>query len=275
VRTSPQALALALLASSTALSQEAGARAMFFGGFEKKSSPAKPPVAAAKTAKKEAPTRPTETATRNNPGPRVPAINAAVGGALGLRYSILKVEGANSFEVPANTRFKSGDRIQLQVESNSDGYLYIVTQGSSGAWQVMFPKATAANGSNRVQAGDVKSLLFRFDAKPGTEKLFVMLSRVPETDLDQAIYKLATGADEPIKTNEKPKRAPADAGQMLMASNAAVPDPLVSRLRTSYTRDLVLEEVSATDTQERAVYVATKAKSNAARVVADIKLVHE
>lgn len=245
---------------------------MFFGGFEKAGKPA-PKIAPAKTATKEARTRPTETAPRNNPGPRVPAINASLG-SLGLRYSILKVEGANATEVPASTRFKSGDRIQLKVETNSDGYLYIVTQGSSGAWQVMFPSRNAANGSNRVQAGDVKTLMFRFDAKPGTEKLFVMLSRLPERDLDQAIYQIANGSgratDEPA---QKPQ--PKDAGQLLMASNAAVPDPLVSRLRTSYTRDLVLEEVSATDTQERAVYVATKAKSNEARVVADIRLVHE
>ena len=257
---------------------------MFFGGFENAKATAKP--AAVQTPVRSATKAPAQTAvTAGNtatarPRPNsIPLMNASLG-PLALRYAILKVNGIDTVEVPPSTRFKSGDRIQLQVRTNSVCYLYIVTQGSSGAWQVIFPSRSANQGSNRVKAGDEKLTAFRFDSKPGVEKLFVVLTRVPEPDLDRAIYKLAveSGGDEPKAAPAKPKGEAADQGPLLMAGNLTVSDPLVSRLRTSYTRDLVLEEVeapAASATQERAVYVATKASSSQARVVADIKLVHE
>ena len=280
---------LCLLAASASLAQPVshseatGARDMFFGGFENAKAAAKP--AAVKTPARSAtkPPAPTAVTAGNTASARpransIPLMNASLG-PLGLRYAILKVNGIETVEVAPSTRFKSGDRIQLKVQTNSDGYLYIVTQGSSGAWQVIFPSRSANQGSNRVQAGDEKLTAFRFDAKPGVEKLFVVLTRVPEADLDRAIYKLAVesgSGDEPKSAPAKPKHEAQ--GPLLMAGNLTVSDPLVSRLRTSYTRDLVLEEVeapAASATQERAVYVATKARSTQARVVADIKLVHE
>ena len=49
--------------------------------------------------------------------------------------------------------FEHTDRARGQ--SNDDAYLYIVMQGSSGAWRVMFPADEFGEGSNRVLAGRV------------------------------------------------------------------------------------------------------------------------
>ena len=271
-----------LLMFSVALpgQERAGARDMFFGGLE-----ATAPAAAAKK-KLAAPVAtaaraqaPKVAATTRGPQPlpppppaaagntsRVPAINAGLA-PLGLRYSILKVNGAESTEVPPSTQFKSGDRIQLKIQTNSDGFLYIVSQGSSGAWDVRFPSKSKNAGSNQMKAGEEYSSMFRFDSKPGVEKLFVVLSRRPEQDLDKFIYELkGTDTAAPPSPGKEP---------MMLASNLSVGNPLVSRLRNSYTRDLVLEEVEAPEREERAIYVVNKSLAPDARVVADIKLIHE
>ena len=261
--------------------ERAGARDMFFGGLEaaapatarkpptpaaaRPSAAAKAPVQRVVVAKAPPPPPPPPATSGNSGNSRVPVINAALS-PLGLRYSILKVNGAESTEVPPSTQFKSGDRIQLKIQTNSDGYLYIVSQGSSGAWDVRFPSKSKNAGSNQMKAGEEYTSMFRFDSKPGVEKLFVVLSRRPEQDLDKFIYELKGTDTAAPSPNKEP---------MMLASNLSVGNPLVSRLRNSYTRDLVLEEVAAPEREERAIYVVNKSLGPDARVVADIKLIHE
>ncbi len=218
-------LILAVTASSAVLlvaQEKTGAREMYFGGLEAAAPPAAVKKAAAtKPASKAATATPAAIAAaqRNPPRPaqqqkanrglngtssRVPVINA-VRTPLGLRYAVLKVNGAESVEVSPSTRFKSGDRIQLKIQTNSDGYLYVIAQGSSGAWQVMFPAKSKNDGSNRVLAGEEHTSNFRFDAKPGVEKLFVVLSRQPERDLDTVIYNLKGGGAAPTPAAAQPE----------------------------------------------------------------------
>src|SRR5262245_50908957 len=73
------------------------------------------------------------------------------GPALGLRYTVLKLEGREMREVPVTTEFHAKDKIQLKVEANIPGYLYIIAQGSSGTWRPMFPSAEVEDGNNRVE----------------------------------------------------------------------------------------------------------------------------
>lgn len=277
-----------------AAQEKTGAREMYFGGLEaaaptvavKKAAAAarpavrpvrvsQPPVMAA--THRDLPPQQQQSKQQANrdvattSAPRVPVINASRS-PLGLRISILKVNGADSVEVPPSTHFKSGDRIQLKIQTNSDGFLYVVAQGSSGAWQVMFPAKSKNEGSNRVNAGDEHTSNFRFDAKPGVEKLFVVLSRQPEHDLDGVIYNRKGGEAAAVPTPAVPAQQPEP---VMLAGNLTVNDPLVARMRSSYTRDLVLEEVAAPERAERAIYVVNKTTGPDSRVVADIKLTHE
>jgi len=79
-------------------------------------------------------------------------------------------------EVDPDTVFHSGDRIRVAVQSNGEGYLYIVMKGASGTWKVLFPSAEVADGSNRVAAGR-QTLIppppdrFAFDEQAGEERL--------------------------------------------------------------------------------------------------------
>ena len=256
-----------LLCAPLAAQDKFGARNMYFGGLEAAPKPpaaVKPPQKTTASANNKPPVH-HEVAPLPAPKQPGPFVNAART-TLGLRYAILKMTGVDATEVPPSTTFHSGDRIQLRIQANQDGYLYVVSQGSSGGWQVMFPGKATGQGANRVKAGEDHTSIFRFDAKPGVEKLFVVLSRQPERDLDSVIYTLKGGSGAGEGAGKEP---------VMLASNLTVKDPLVARLRDTYTRDLVLEEVAAPETAERAIYVVNKSTGPDARVVADIKLIHE
>ena len=106
----------------------------------------------------------------------------------GIKYRILRREadgGARAVD-PA-TLFRSGDRIRFAFEPNVDGFLYVIQRGSTGRWSVLLPHPLIDGGSNAVRGfGEVTippEGWFRFDENPGTEQVFVYLSREPLTAL--------------------------------------------------------------------------------------------
>jgi hypothetical protein len=238
--------------------RKATARDMFFAGLDDTPAPAKPKPAPSKPARGK---------------PDVPFQRASSKGPLGLRYALLKVNGPESTEVAQTTEFTSGDRIRLKVQPNDDGYLYIVHQGTSGNWGILYPKLTANPESNRIQAGVQYEVppdsAFRFSGNPGTERLFVLLTRVPERDLDTIIYS--------VKGRPEERQGPRSDGPALMAANRVVENPLINRLR-AISRDLVLDDVPAetpAGDRDMGVYVVNPAGVADSRVVADIQLRHK
>jgi hypothetical protein len=223
-------------------------------------------------------------AVSDNPSALVP---------LGMRYSVLKRNAAGVYEeVDADTTFHSGDRIRLEAQANSTGYLYVVAQGSSGNWQVLFPSREVSNGSNLVHRGETRLVpggnqgQFVFDEQAGTEKLFVVLSRQPEQSLDKLIYSMGGQTAPPDPTVAKPAAPEPD--RMLMAQ-ATVSDDVISRIRGQVmARDLIFEKVenekvvAAHDAPaggdvkiETAAYVVSRNTAPDARLVVDLKLKHE
>jgi hypothetical protein len=195
---------------------------------------------------------------------------------LGLRYSFLKQQGNGTAEVDTATAFRSGERIRLTVESNDSAYLYLVLLGSSGKWSVLFPSAQIAGGNNHIERGHRYTIpaqhWFAFDDQVGEEKLFILLSRQPQEDLEKLIYSLQKGPAA------QPANAPAGE-KLLMAEALPVDDELIGRLREAvYARDLVFEKVDdtgAADSQgEKAIYIVNRTGDDDSRVVADVTLVH-
>jgi len=107
----------------------------------------------------------------------------------GLRYRVVQASAAsNETDVdPATAVFKAGDRVRLAFESNIDGYLYVVQEGSSGRWTVMFPNPDSNGGRNTIRRGAEYVVppdgWFVFDTNVGTELLFVVLSKEPLSEL--------------------------------------------------------------------------------------------
>ena len=178
---------------------------------------------------------------------------------LGLRYAVLKRDSAGQYqEVDPDTSFRSGDRIRLKVDANTSGYLYVVMQGSSGTWKLLFPSAEVAGGSNLVRKGESRQIppgdrgQFVFDEQAGNEKLFIVLTRQPEPDLDKLIYSMG--------------------GTKALIAQASLQDDVVSKLRGQVaSRDLVFEKVDST---ENAAYVVNPSTAPDARLVVDVALKH-
>lgn len=267
------------------------ARELFYSAAEA-AAPAKPAAKSTATVPKKKPA--TQAATKPKP-PANPSVNASTtppashdgariiaasavtapkpteGAALGLRCTILKLSGSEMTEVPPDTVFHAGDRIQFAVETNGPGYLYIVSQGSSGAWKPMFPSAEVADGSNRIDGFHryimpSKSRLV-FDEQAGLENIFIVLSRQPEPSLESTIYSL-----------RQSKTSPAAASQPKTLLMASIDDRMVGHLRETYARDLIVEKVDETtpgDKKENAIYTVNPSGSQDSRVVADLRLVHQ
>ena len=204
---------------------------------------------------------------------------------LGLRYTILKLVDGRMTEVAPDATFRAGDRIQVSVEANDTGYLYIVHQGTSGTWKPLFPSAEIAEGNNRIEKGRTYVMppksRFYFDEQAGEEKLFIVFSRQPEADLEKLVYKLQDGGRPEAPAPAAEPAAPKHAVPVMLASNMQIDDSLVGRLRNVYARDLVVEKVdddtetaAAGGRREKAVYVVNPGDTADARVVADVRLTH-
>jgi Domain of unknown function (DUF4384) len=211
---------------------------------------------------------------------------------LGMRYAVLRRSASGRFvEVDPESTFHSGDRIRLEVQANSTGFLYVVAQGSSGNWQVLFPSREVAGGSNEIRRGEVRQVpsgdrgQFVFDEQAGTESLFFVFTRQPEESLDKLIYSVRQPSAAP---------SPAEPPRVMMAS-ASIGNDVISRLRGQMqARDLVFEKVendeapaspaseglrptSAPDEVkfQTASYVVNPSTAPDARVVVDVKLIHK
>jgi Domain of unknown function (DUF4384) len=251
---------LASLMSGVAWSQEPvlKARELFY---------TPPPDAAKPAAAKPATRKATAKAAAKSGAPKAEdthTLAAAV--PLGLRYAVLQRDANGQYtEVDPDTSFRSGDRIRLHVDANTSGYLYVVMQGSSGTWKLLFPSAEVAGGSNLVRKGESRQIpsgdrgQFVFDEQAGNEKLFIVLTRQPEPDLDKLIYLMGG--------------TPGDRKDRSLVAQAAVGDDVVSKLRNQVaSRDLVFEK---SDSNENAAYVVNPSTAPDARLVVDVALKHK
>ena len=221
--------------------------------------------------KKSVPARTPSTKTQTT----APVVNAA-NVPLGLRYSVMKRDASGKFvEVDQDATFRSGDRIRLNVDTNTPGYLYVVMQGSSGNWRLLFPSADVEGGNNRIDKGMSQQIppgdkgQFLFDEQSGTEKLFLVLSRRPEADLDKLIYSITGSSTE---------------GDRRLIAAARIGGDVVDRLRDEVkSRDLVFEKVDEMSLKydgtsdvktEKATYVVNPNRGDDARLVVDVALKH-
>jgi len=207
------------------------------------------------------------------------------GTPLGLKYTILKKSGDAMVEVAPDTVFHARDHIQFSVQTNGPGYLYVITQGSSGTWSPMFPSPEVANGNNHVDGWSANILpsptyQWTFDEQTGTEKVFIVFSRTPEEGLENMIYSLQGVKARPAADKSEDKAPPK---RIVQVATASIDDATVGRLRDTYTRDLIIEKVdektpgdkSPESKKENAVYVVNPSGSSDSRVVADLTLVHQ
>ena len=170
----------------------------------------------------------------------------------GLRYRIVQLRADETeSDVDPDTTFHSGDRVRFAFEPNIDGFLYVVQEGSSGRWNMLFPNPQINGGVNAVQRGKTVSIpsqgWFKFDTSAGTERAFVFLSKEPLTSLP--------GFKEPVTKME--------------SVGASVVDDLK---RSVQSRDSVFEKDSGS--RGRSTFVVNRDELGKF-VSATIQLVHQ
>lgn len=285
---------LALPFTALTFGQDLTPRELFFSAPNSPVKVTRPPVSTPvkKTGGKQATPapKPVETAANTSPLDRaspqqdpssgdLKIVKASAGGnaPLGLRYSLLSSRDDASYrEVDTETTFRSGDRLKVEVESNDDAFLYIVARGTSGQWKVLFPATELNQGDNRIQAFQrltfPSSGRFYFDEQAGEEKLFLVLSRKPESNFEDLIYKINAPAPGPV---HRPRK------ELQLAQLARpIDDQLVGRIRASLTpRDLVFEKVDDSkpldDRREKAAYVVNRNAGADGKVIVDLVLKHK
>lgn len=211
---------------------------------------------------KETATSPTDTETATEaPAATAPAPN------LGVRYNVLLVDSANSSkEVDPSGEFRRDDCLAVQVQSNYDGYLYVLDRGSSGKWDVLLPSMELPDESNFVKARtDVRApaqACFTLDNPPGVEHLYLVLARSPQD---------VSGLNAAIKGSHEsqPSGGTDSKGRTLDTQMARLEQGLQSR-------DLRITKIKRPQAGEpaNAVYVVDTSASGSDRIVTEIQIKH-
>lgn len=272
---------LAILGVVVCVAQEPkpteGARELFFFGTAPKDALPPIPKTAAPAAK--APATPKAAPKALPKAPEVPPVSAAL--HLGIRYNLVLVQGQSETPVDPERNFKKGECVAVRLEANRSGYLYVLARESSGDWSPLFPTPELADQSNRLDPGQTVRTpskgCFEIDDPPGTETLFLVLSRNPQ-DIGDLADSIKSPGEKPQLTNNMTQMASAE------RLNTAV-----EQINQEFgTRELPFKQVikapapvkaapKATDRKEpeHAVYVVSGSTKPAYTLVTKVAITHK
>lgn len=123
----------------------------------------------------------------------------------GLSYWIERIDRSDTHRVTASTVFHNGDRIRFHLRSNRSGYLYVVTQGSSGRSAYLFPSKISE--SEYIEANHDYTIPSQasivFDAQPGKEVIWLFLSKqaLPVSNSEQTSSQTGTPSSNLVALN--------------------------------------------------------------------------
>lgn len=147
---------------------------------------------------------------------------------MGIAYwiELLTPDGKRMLTSKQKT-FRSGDRIKLNVETNQDGFLYIVSIGSTGSSRLLFPYSGEKNNFvfRRKVYSVPQNTYMKFDNNPGEETLLVLLSPRLITELETQSPTI-----DPVQTRRYEQYA-----------SRGSKDILIEEADTRSAKDLVLE----------------------------------
>ncbi len=242
----------------------------------------------AKTEAIEASTEPTAVPDRREAAPtqQVHAQLVSVSRRpLGIRLSVIRIDQyGQPQEVDPESVFHAGDRVRLNIRVADRGYLYVINRGSSGTWTQLFPSPDLPNATNEVLPNIDYSVppgrTWVVSNPPGSEKLFVILSRTPELDTDALTLDMSgrTGTDSKPGPSRRQEVSDKPANTTMAMALPPMNDAAVDRLRNAYARDLIIEKVDENtpgDRKEKALYAVSPASAGQSRVVLDFQIKHQ
>ena len=245
---------------------EMGARELYYFSASK-TKEALPPITKAAAKPKPAP--------KDNKEAAEPVSANAVKG-LGFRYSVALIGGGKITPVDSDHIFRKGDHFVLNFEANRSGYLYVLVKQSDGTWQPLLPNPEIPNDKNVVDPGQKirvpAEMSFNIEDPPGTDTLFVVLSRDPRD-----IYDL----NEAIKSSASPGTPPTPAkriGEPTQMASARIGSAVDAFSKFKGTRNITFAKApeQPQDPQETpfSKYVVSSSEQPVSKVVAQIEIQH-
>jgi len=153
--------------------------------------------------------------------------------------------------VDSNAVFETGDQLRLNITTNQDGYLYIISQTAGMPGTVIFPDPRINNGRNEVKKNedhilpsfcpdlpDPNDCWWTMAPPAGTEELIVIFSRDRITALPSQIAKEGETVDEKIINDLKARSRQSvkeQTGSLSIPGRAAV--KYATRVQNSNRRD--------------------------------------
>lgn len=110
---------------------------------------------------------------------------------IGLGYTVfMRDASGRSIRVEPTHEFRTGDRIRLALEPSVDGYLYIFDSEDGGPPKMIYPDPRLDGGDNWIEShvpievpsseeAEERLRWFEFYGKPGSDRIFVVLTREP------------------------------------------------------------------------------------------------
>jgi len=112
---------------------------------------------------------------------------------------------------PDKLEFRTGDQMRLMITPASSGFCYVFHKGSSGEFHSLFPRSQTGMEPNDVKAGQPVRIPYKetdwlkFGDQPGTEWLFVIVSKHKIDALTDLIDKQDPPSEEIVKALDKVK----------------------------------------------------------------------
>lgn len=99
-----------------------------------------------------------------------------------LEITLERLDGERWSAVPPGLVLAKGDRVRFRLRPSFDGYLYAMNQGSSGSFEVLFPREDTGRW-NRIDRGKeyfvpATQAWFRIDGPPGFDVVHWIVSPV-------------------------------------------------------------------------------------------------
>lgn len=117
------------------------------------------------------------------PGPaKSPGPRQLAKGAHRIEITLERQQGEAWRAVDPGLVLESGDRVRFRFRANFDGYLYVMNQGSSGAYTVLFPREETGQ-QNQIKSGQeylvpATEAWFRVAGPPGYDIVYWLASPV-------------------------------------------------------------------------------------------------
>jgi hypothetical protein len=197
---------------------------------------------------------------------------------LGLRYNLLLVIDKSTSEtmpVDSDRVFQPGDCVQLDLETNHSGYLYVLGRGSSGTWKALLPSPEMPDESNVVRSRTPVRVpvgyCYQVESPPGEEHIFVVLSRNPAELL---------ALDDSIRNSSASATPAGELHQVtaMMTTENRLSDEVNKLQSILERRDLKIAKIGQPkDSKEPpgSVYVVNASDASPDNLVTEIKIRHQ